>query len=192
VTRARRAALLLGGLVLLGAAALLAANAGRLGTALLSAAPAPLTTVSATRVVFPGGALQPGQPAPDFTLSALDGAPVRLADYRGQTVLINFWASWCLPCREEMPLLNEAHSGGRLVVIGVNALNLDEERDARDFVAEMGVSFPIAFDADGAVQRAYSVRGLPTSFVVGPDGVVQSLQIGQLRREQLAEYLAAP
>jgi peroxiredoxin len=172
VTRARRAALLLGGLVLLAAAALLAANAGRLGTALLSAAPAPLTTVSATRVVF-GGAL-PYQPAPDFTLSALDGAPVRLADYRGQPVLINFWASWCLPCREEMPLLNEAYSGGRLVVIGVNALNLDEERDARDFVAEMDVSFPIAFDADGAVQRAYSVRGLPTSFVVGPDGVVQS------------------
>ncbi len=125
-----------------------------------------------------------GALAPDFLLEALDGDETRLSDYRGQPVVLNFWATWCVSCRKEMPQLIEAydlHRDEGLVVIG---LNLQEsESIIRPFVDDFGINFPVLIDRDGEVGDAYRLVGLPTTFFIGRDGVVESVFIGQFKGE---------
>jgi cytochrome c biogenesis protein CcmG, thiol:disulfide interchange protein DsbE len=119
--------------------------------------------------------------APDFTLSLLDGDEIRLSDLRGQPVLINFWASWCRPCRAEMPELQAAasqHADVGLVVLGVN--QLEPLSDVSSFVQELALTFPIPLDMEGKVSAAYQVRGLPTSFFVDAEGVIRDAFTGPL------------
>lgn len=121
-----------------------------------------------------------GRRAPDFTLPDLAGKPVRLADYRGKrAVLINFWATWCLPCREEMPTLEKLWQERRasLEVLGVN-LDTVGAAKVRAFVRELGLTFPILLDPALAVGRTYRIRALPASFIVDRDGVVRHREIG--------------
>jgi cytochrome c biogenesis protein CcmG/thiol:disulfide interchange protein DsbE len=117
-------------------------------------------------------ALDRGAPAPHFELAGKDGA-VQLAQFRGKLVYLDFWASWCGPCRQSFPWMNEmqARYGARgLQVIGVN---LDAKAgDARQFLAENPAQFAIAFDPAGATPRAYGIKGMPSSVLVGPDGKV--------------------
>lgn len=124
-----------------------------------------------------------GQVAPDFDLETLDGERFRLSDWRGQPVLINFWASWCGPCRREVPALiraQDAHLESGLTVVGIN---IEESRSvAQDFVDEFGVEYAIPMDFDGAVFRAYGgsgPSGPPRSFFVDPDGVIVRIWAGQ-------------
>ena len=113
-----------------------------------------------------------GEPAPDFALRSLDGQTIRLSELRGRTVLVNFWATWCGPCRAEMPDLQAVYDEHKenLVVLAVNVegTNLDEARRlARDFRDELGLTFPIVLDSpDGDVFAQYKLRGLPDSFFV--------------------------
>ncbi|MBP6440576.1 MAG: TlpA family protein disulfide reductase, partial [Caldilineaceae bacterium] len=119
---------------------------------------------------FPNGAPMPSAPAThtrelarDFTLTTLAGEPVTLSDYRGKWVLLNFWATWCPPCVEEMPYLNQLAAERDLVVLGVN-FNEDRERVAQ-FVAEKGIDFPILLEPDDITLLFYGVRGLPRTFL---------------------------
>jgi peroxiredoxin len=188
----RRGLLAAAGLALLALAALvLWYSGGQLAERLAAAPhpPPPLATIGGTRVIYPSSVVRPGDPAPDFALRALDGTTVRLSDLRGKKVLVNFWASWCVPCRNEMPEFQQAYADGSLVVLAVNALDLDDEEQARAFVKQLGFTYPVVFDDQGEVQRAYNVRGLPTSYLVGPDGTVIALQIGQVQADVLAEWL---
>jgi cytochrome c biogenesis protein CcmG/thiol:disulfide interchange protein DsbE len=115
---------------------------------------------------------------------------VRLTDYRGKPVLLNFFASWCEPCRVELPLLQDAHDAGDTAVVGV--LFQDSPSSARAFLRGLDVSIP-AVEDDGAIARAYRVGlkpGLPLTFAIAPDGTLVARHIGQLRASDVADLIA--
>ena len=133
-------------------------------------------------------AAEVGRAAPSFRLRSLDGSVAELADYRGRYVLLNFWASWCGPCRGETPALQaffERESPG-LVVVGVNQQEGPET--ARAFTEQFAVTYPIVLDRDGQVSGAYRVStGLPVSFLIDPEGVIRRVHLGALTEDDLAE-----
>lgn len=132
--------------------------------------------------------------APNFTLPDLnDDTNLRsLADYAGKPVILNFWASWCVPCREEMPALQriyEQYNPDGLVVLGINQTFVDDLETARTFVEELGLTFPNVRDDEGDVSGSlYRAMGLPTSVFIGEDGAIVHVQVGQLTDEQISLY----
>ena len=131
---------------------------------------------------------QIGFVAPDFTLDTLEGEMITLSELRGQPVLINLWASWCPPCRAEMPALDTVYRKYReagFVVLAVNTTFQDSEADARAFAQNFGLTFPILLDRDGATSRRYQLQALPTSFFVERDGTIRDIVIGGPMSEAL-------
>jgi cytochrome c biogenesis protein CcmG, thiol:disulfide interchange protein DsbE len=128
-------------------------------------------------------------PAPDFQLQNLSGEALRLSDFRGKPVLINFWATWCGPCQLEMPLIQkyyEKHSPDLVVL----AVNNDEPRDAvQAFVDQMKLTFPILLDPGARVEDQYRVRAFPTSLFINREGLIRYQHIGILNEQQLVQYL---
>ncbi len=119
------------------------------------------------------------KPAPDFTLKSLEGPNVKLSELRGDVVLINFWASWCGPCRQEMPLLEELST--KYAPMGYTMLGVNVEEDssaAKSMLEELGVSFPILFDNENSVSESYEVIAMPTTIIVDRDGNVQYVHHG--------------
>jgi DsbE subfamily thiol:disulfide oxidoreductase len=111
-------------------------------------------------------------PAPQFTLPNLEGGKVGLKDFRGKLVLLNFWASWCVPCREEMPAMERLYQKYRdhgFVIVGVNLK--DDKKSALSFVKELKITFPIAFDPNGEVGLIYGAWGLPTTYLIDANGI---------------------
>ena len=134
-------------------------------------------------------------PAPDFEMAALDGSSIRLSDLRGKVVVLNFWATWCGPCRLEMPLLQEFQEQNfdQLTVL---AINFDEsEQQVQDFISELselsGSAFrlPVLFDPGGEVTRRYRVRGFPTTMFIDRNGMLRYQHIGILNKATLGGYL---
>lgn len=120
-----------------------------------------------------------GRRAPDFELSDLNGQSVSLSDFRGQQVLLNFWATWCGPCRFEMPFLEQVHreqSADGLVVLGVNIGETTEE--VEQFAADFGLSFTVLLDSDQQVALMYNVRSIPTTLLIDKDGIIRDRKIG--------------
>ena len=142
-----------------------------------------------------------GEPAPDVTLTLLDGTPLRLADLRGSVVVLNFWASWCRPCRDEAPLLQAlsdeaARSGEPTVVVGVG-VRTDNDADARAFVRELGLTYPIGRDTAtdapgrGPIELTFGIpSAYPATIFIRPDGVVDRYHPGPLTAEQLHAAVA--
>lgn len=124
---------------------------------------------------------QPGFLAPDFELQTLDGQALRLSEQQGHPVILNLWASWCLPCRTEMPALQRVHemyADQGLVVLGLNTTYQDRLADVQQFTGDYGVSFPILLDTDGQTSRNYRLNALPTTFYIRADGSIADLIIG--------------
>jgi thiol-disulfide isomerase/thioredoxin len=118
-------------------------------------------------------------PAPDFVLKSNGGKNVRLSELRGQVVMINFWASWCGPCRQEMPLLDELHSrykGLGFTVLGVNVE--EDSRKADGLLRQIPVSFPVLYDTENAVSEMYGVNAMPTTVMVDRNGNMRYLHKG--------------
>ena len=132
--------------------------------------------------------LEIGNLAPDFQLTTLDGDEVSLSDFRGKRVLINFWATWCPPCRAEMPDIEEFYLNHDVVVLAVNLT--DEEpstQQVQDFVDEFYLSFPILLDETLSVATTYEIHPIPTSFLVDSNGVIQNKAFGALTYEQMVD-----
>ncbi len=124
---------------------------------------------------------QKGFLAPDFTLETLDGKTVTLSDLRGQAVIVNVWASWCGPCRMEMPSFKavyEEYKERGLVILAVNSTSQDARAAVEKFVAEFQLPFPIPLDTKGEAARLYRVSALPSTFFIGRDGVITKVVIG--------------
>ena len=138
-----------------------------------------------------GGRPQPGDPAPDFTLVLFDGSEVSLSDLRGQVVVLNFWASWCLPCRQEAPALQRAwemYEDKGVVFLGLTYK--DAENASRDFVEEFGITYSNGIDPKFRIGRDYGVTAVPETFVIDRDGKVVWFHIGEVSLDALTEQLA--
>lgn len=138
------------------------------------------------------------RPAPTFSLPALEGGMVDLASYRGQVVVLNFWATWCEPCKREMPALQAAYQeygDEGLAIIGVNLtddeqLQGNSEEDVRAFLSQFNVTYPTALDSDGEVTNAYRVFPLPTSFFIDAQGQIRYVHVGELTYDDVAARFA--
>lgn len=133
-----------------------------------------------------GGALAAGSPAPDFTLERLDDdGELALSSLRGKAVVLNVWASWCIPCKEEAPFLETVWRANRargLVVVGLDAK--DFRRDARNFVRRYELTFPIVYDGPGDTLGGYGVTGFPETFVVDREGRLVESFVGAVNSDE--------
>ena len=117
--------------------------------------------------------------APDFTLKALDGTNLRLAEQKGDIMLINFWASWCGPCIQEMPALDKLAQKYRMLGVQVWGVNVENDSAAaKAYLAKVQVGFPVLFDVDNTVSEAYQVAAMPTTVIVDKNGTVRSVHRG--------------
>ena len=130
-----------------------------------------LTVFAATSLASSG---MEGQPAPDFALKSSTGENLRLSEYRGDVVMINFWATWCGPCRQEMPLLDELYQRYERVGFNLLGVNIDDDsRRAMQMIEELGVNFPVLFDARKEVSKLYEVEAMPVTVLVDREGNVR-------------------
>lgn len=147
----------------------------------------------AAAAVASGGSARPADavsvegPAPAFDLVrvGVDAERVRLSDFAGRPLVVNFWASWCEPCRREMPALQAvaARLRGRVAFVGIN--HLDGREPAAEFEREVGVGYPSGYDPEGAVAALYGVIGLPTTMLVGADGRIVARRLGEISEDEL-------
>ncbi len=167
---------------------------GALAYRLTGTTPQPTPSVSET-APGPTGSLAPaprvGAPAPEIGLADLQGRPINLESLRGQTVLVNFWASWCIPCEQEMADLQALYEQERergFVIVGIN--EGEEPTRAATFLTRKGITFPTVFDTDMTVTRRYQVFGLPNSFFVDSEGIIRARVVGPFSLEQMRKHLA--
>jgi peroxiredoxin len=134
------------------------------------------TAFAATTLASSGLA---GAPAPDFVLKSSSGENLRLSEYRGDVVMINFWATWCAPCRQEMPLLDDLYARYQRVGFTLLGVNIDDDsRRAMKMIEELGVNFPVLFDESKEVSKLYEVEVMPTTVLVDREGTVRHIHHG--------------
>jgi len=146
----------------------------------------------AIHVTVAGGSARVGAAAPDFTTQRLDGATVQLSQFRGKPVLLNFWATWCGPCQDEMPLLQRSvdrYGGAGLIVLAVNYQQTDVN-SMQAFLRKVGAHFPAVYDPSGQIAAEYRVSvGLPVSIFIDRSGKVEFIQLGQMSDAVLQQHL---
>lgn len=134
-----------------------------------------------------------GNMAPDFELGLASGETVKLSDYRGKKVILNFWATWCPPCKAEMPHMQKYYEKNKdkdMTILAVNLTALDKGRDAIDqFVKDYGLTFPIALDEKNKVGTEYQALTIPTSYIISPDGIITKKYVGPMDEDTMDKLL---
>lgn len=149
-----------------------------------------LTRGDATRDFLAKSTIEAKEPAPDFSLELFDGSTFQLSDHRGKPILINFFASWCVPCKEEIPVLEmigQEYSLKGVVFLAI-AVN-DSEEKARAFLGEHGLSFAAGIDKTNSVQEAFGLYGVPTTYFIDKEGITNYLHAGIVTEELLRHEL---
>jgi peroxiredoxin len=149
-----------------------------------------ITTCLSLAALAASASVTPQAPAPDFTLKSAEGRNLRLQEQRGQVVLVNFWASWCGPCKVEMPHLNKLHDKYRASGVTLLGVNIDDDaRHGAATAAKWGIRFPVLLDADKRVTRLYDLGSMPATVLIDRDGKVRYLHRGY-REGMEAQYEA--
>ena len=157
----------------------------------VESAPAPSADETSTPIITPAPAPVVGATVPLFALARLDGERVDLRALRGTPLVLNFWATWCEPCRTEMPLLQSRYEAGQASGLRVLAIDFDEPEDlVRTFVEDLGLTFDVLLDPGAYVQGVFRVRGYPTTFFVDARGVIRGHKVGALEESELDALLA--
>lgn len=132
--------------------------------------------------------IEKGMHAPDFELETLDGDVVRLSDFRGEKVLLNFWATWCPPCRAEMPDMQKFHEDKDVVILAVDLTSTETDLDnIPEFVEEFGVTFRILLDENDRVASLYEIQPIPTSYLIDSEGIVHNMAVGALNYDMMVQ-----
>lgn len=129
-----------------------------------------------------------GYPAPDFELPTLEGETIKLSDYRGKKIILNFWASWCPPCKAEMPFMQSFYEKNKdkVEIVAVNLTNIDNGRTAiKEFVEDYGLTFPIPLDEEGEIGQLYQAFSIPTSYIIDSNGIITKKVIGPMDEEMM-------
>ena len=138
-----------------------------------------LILTAALAAPLAAGTALDGKEAPDFALKSLGGENMRLSEYRGEVVMINFWATWCGPCRQEMPLLDELYNRYQRVGFQLLGVNIDDDpRRAMEMAESLGISFPVLFDDRKQVSELYRVEAMPVTVILDRQGVVRYTHYG--------------
>lgn len=151
-----------------------------------------IAVLVALRSTPASGTVKTGDPAPEIVGTTLDGQTVSLSSLKGHPVIVNFWASWCVPCRDEFPLLRDElakHQADGLQIVGV--IFKDTADPARGFATSFGVSWPSILDPGGKIAAAYRVVAPPQSYFIDKNGVLRSIQIGEMLAEDFDRQYAA-
>ncbi|MCF6138430.1 peroxiredoxin family protein [Pseudalkalibacillus berkeleyi] len=132
--------------------------------------------------------LSEGQIAPDFELQTIDGETVQLSDYRGKRVIVNFWATWCPPCRAEIPDFQKLYENKDVEILAVNLTETEESIDkVKEFIKEFGMTFPVVIDESSNVSDTYQVRAYPTSYMIDSNGRIQFVAMGALNYDLMVQ-----
>ncbi|MEK4522884.1 redoxin domain-containing protein [Psychrobacillus sp. FSL W7-1493] len=135
-----------------------------------------------------------GDSAPDFTLTTLDGKEVSLSDYKGKKVVLNFWTSWCPPCKAEMPHMQNYYEDmteeDNVEILAVNLTNKDNGLDeVSSFIEDYGLTFPIPMDEEGQVGNAYKIISIPTTYMIDTSGIIQNIIVGPMDEQMMIDYV---
>ncbi|SDR10651.1 peroxiredoxin family protein [Virgibacillus salinus] len=132
--------------------------------------------------------LEIGNMAPDFELTTLKGKTVKLSDFRGQRVLVNFWATWCPPCRAEMPDMEKFHQNKDITILAINLTETESTKsDVSDFVEKFELTFPILMDETVEVANQYQIQPIPTSYMIDSNGIIQFKALGAMNYELMVQ-----
>lgn len=138
--------------------------------------------------------LEKGNLAPDFELTTLDGRKVKLSDYRGKKVILNFWTTWCPPCRAEIPDMDKFYSSYKdkdIVILGVNLTKAEQDQTSvKSFIKEYRVTYPIPLDKESLVAEMYQVSAIPTSYIIDPQGTIIQKIVGPMDFETMKSLLS--
>lgn len=158
-----------------------------LGVAIVQAMDKKAEPENASQEAANMGGLKVGVKAPDFELKTLAGDTVKLSDFKGKKVMLNFWATWCPPCKAEMPAMEEFHkeAGDDVVIL---AVNIDPHLDVKAFVDENGITFPIPLDEEDKVNETYQVLSIPTTYFIDTKGNIGNKYVGAMNLDAMKQY----
>ena len=135
--------------------------------------------------------LESGKIAPDFEVTTLDGEQAKLSDFRGGRVMLNFWATWCPPCRAEMPDMQKVYDEEDVTILAVNMTGTESGEDVVvEFVDDFELTFPILMDETSDIMNTYEIQAYPTTYMIDSDGRIQFVALGAMNHEQMLQFLS--